>query len=130
MKPTVYIETTIPSYLTAWPSRNVVRAAHQLITRQWWEARRVDFDLVVSQLVLDECAAGDMEDAEARLAVLKGIPILSATEAVGTLAALIVQSLSLPAKAVNDAVHIAIPSNVELHAYRQCGKPRPHCDCV
>ena len=61
MKPRVYIETTIPSYLTAWPSRDVVRAAHQQLTRQWWQTRREDFDLVVSQLVLDECAAGDAE---------------------------------------------------------------------
>src|SRR5438128_2290153 len=99
----VYIETTIPSYLTAWPSRDVVRAAHQQLTRQWWETRRSDFDLVVSQLVLDECAAGD----DARMAVLGGIPILAATEQVAALAAMIARDLSLPPKVVNDAVHIA-----------------------
>lgn len=104
----IYIETTIPSYLTGWPSRDVVRAAHQQITRQWWETRRKDFDLVVSQLVLDECAAGDAMAADARLEELGGIPVLAATEPVAKLAAILVQALSLPAKAINDAVHIAI----------------------
>ena len=104
----VYLETTIPSYLTAWPSRDVVRAAHQQITRQWWETRRSAFDLVVSQLVLDECAAGDADAAKARLNELGGIPILGVTDAVTELAIKLVEELSLPPKAVNDALHIAI----------------------
>ena len=103
----VYIETTIPSYLTAWPSRDVVRAANQQLTRQWWETRRADFDLVVSQLVLDECAAGDSDAAKARLAELQKVPVLAATEPVTLLAAKIASGLSLPPKAVNDAIHIA-----------------------
>jgi hypothetical protein len=104
----VYLETTIPSYLTAWPSREMVRAAHQLITRQWWETRRTSFELVVSQLVLDECAAGDQTAAQDRLRELEGIPILGVTDAVTGLAVSLVQALTLPAKAVNDALHIAI----------------------
>jgi predicted nucleic acid-binding protein len=104
----VYIETTIPSYLTAWPSRSVVRAAHQQLTRQWWETRREDFDLVVSQLVLDECAAGDADAAEKRLELLRGIPVLAVTEPVGPLAATIIRDLNLPPKAVNDGVHVAL----------------------
>lgn len=108
MRQRVYIETTIPSYLTAWPSRNVVRAAHQQLTRQWWETRREDFDLVVSQLVLDESAAGDVDAANERLALLRGIPVLAATEPVGPLAATIIRDLNLPPKAVNDGVHIAL----------------------
>src|ERR1700735_4016546 len=44
MKATVYFETTIPSYLTAWPSRDLVRAAHQPITRELW-SRRDGFEL-------------------------------------------------------------------------------------
>ena len=86
MPPRVYIETTIPSYLTAWPSRDVVRAAHQQLTRQWWESSRSDFEVVVSQLVLDECAAGDKEAADARMVLLAGIPILAATDPVIELA--------------------------------------------
>ena len=104
----VYIETTIPSYLTAWPSRDVVRAGHQQLTRQWWETRRTDFELVVSQLVLDECGAGDLGAANARLAELEGVPVLAVTETVTMLAAALANDLSLPPKAVNDALHIAI----------------------
>src|SRR5437588_9710250 len=73
MKPTVYVETTIPSYLTAWPSRDLVRAAHQQITREWW-ARRDRFDLYASRLVVQECQGGDPEAAADRLAALAGIP--------------------------------------------------------
>lgn len=64
MKPRVYLETTIPSYLTAWPSRDLVRAAHQQITREWWEQRRGQFELFISQVVVRECEAGDPADME------------------------------------------------------------------
>jgi hypothetical protein len=59
MKPRLYLETTVPSYLTAWPSRDLIRAAHQQLTREWWDTRRADFELYVSQSVLREIAAGD-----------------------------------------------------------------------
>ena len=59
MKTKVYIVTTIISYLTAWPSRDIVIAGHQQITRQWWDAADARFDLVASQLVIDEASAGN-----------------------------------------------------------------------
>ena len=58
-KPKVYIETTIVSYLTAWPRRDVVVAGQQQTTRDWWSLRRADFDLVCSDLVYREASAGD-----------------------------------------------------------------------
>jgi hypothetical protein len=58
MKARVYLETTIPSYLTVRPSRDLVRAAHQQITREWWEKRRGEFELFISQVVVSECQAG------------------------------------------------------------------------
>ena len=61
MKPKAYIETTVVSYLTAWPSRDVVIAGHQQITREWWENAADRFELVASQLVIDEASAGDPE---------------------------------------------------------------------
>jgi hypothetical protein len=64
MKPSVYIETTIPSYLTAWPSNNLIRAAHQEVTRQWW-AKRDGYTIYASRLVIEECEAGDQEAAAA-----------------------------------------------------------------
>ena len=86
MKPTVYVETTVPSYLMAWPSRDLVRAAHQQITREWWAHRRDNFDVFISQFVLDEAAAGDSAAAQDRLRALVDFPLLDLTEEVGTLA--------------------------------------------
>ena len=63
IKPKVYIETTIPSYLTAWLSRDLVTAAHQQITREWWQTRRQHFDLFTAQLVIDEASEGDPDAA-------------------------------------------------------------------
>ncbi len=86
MKPKLYLETTVPSYLTAWPSRDLIRAGHQQITREWWQTRRIGFDLYISQFVLDEAAAGDAEAARERLAALQGLPILDLSEDVVDLA--------------------------------------------
>lgn len=108
MKPSVYLETTIPSYLTAWRSRELVMAAHQQITRDWWDNRRQDFELFVSQLVVDEANAGDPDAAARRLAVIDGIPLLEATEGTDELVEALVKALSLPAKAVADAAHIGL----------------------
>ena len=67
MKSSVYLETTIVSYLTAEPTRDVVQAAHQQLTRDWWN-RRERFDLFVSQTVLTEAGGGNAEAARRRLA--------------------------------------------------------------
>ena len=76
MKPKVYLETTIVSYLTARPSRDLVVAAHQQITQDWWTNRRSDFDLHASQLVIQEASVGDAQMAQSRLAALDQIPLL------------------------------------------------------
>ena len=79
MKPKVYLETTVISYLTAAPSRDIVQAAHQQITREWWE-RRKDFDLFVSQAVITEAGRGDSGAAARRLATLEDVGVLEVTE--------------------------------------------------
>ncbi len=106
MKPTVYIETTIPSYLTAWPSRDLVRAAHQQITREWW-TQRAKYDLYSSRLVVQECQAGDSQAAADRLASLSGIPLLEQGNEVANLADAMLREVPLPARAAADAIHIA-----------------------
>jgi len=106
MKPRVYIETTVPSYLTARPSRDLIRAAHQHLTREWWD-RRGGFDLYVSRLVLLECGAGDPDAAAERMTALAGLPILDEAEAIITLADALIEGVPLPTKAAADAVHIA-----------------------
>ena len=71
MKPTVYIETSVVSYLTARPSRDVVVAAYQEITRDWWRDAPDRFDLAASALVMAEAGAGDPDAARSRLAALE-----------------------------------------------------------
>ena len=106
MKSRIYLETTIPSYLTAWPSRDLVRAAHQQITREWW-GRREGYELFISQLVIRECQAGDPDAASARLKALAGLPLLEQTEAVEALAQILRDKVPLPERATADALHIA-----------------------
>jgi hypothetical protein len=108
MKPRVYLETTIPSYLTAWPSRDLVRAAHQQITRDWWDRRRAEFELYISQVVLRECQAGDAAAATERLKILQDLPLLEQTEEATRLAQALVDRVPLPERAAVDALHVAI----------------------
>ncbi|MGH2583937.1 MAG: type II toxin-antitoxin system VapC family toxin [Dehalococcoidia bacterium] len=108
MKRKVYLETTIASYLTAWPSRDLITAAHQQLTRDWWQNRREEFDLFISPAVLRESGGGDPEAATRRLAVLNDLPLLELTGAATTLAQELVREVPLPAKAAVDALHIAI----------------------
>ena len=109
MKPTAYIETTVISYLTALPSRDLILAAHQQVTREWWSARAA-FDLYVSQFVLDEASAGDSAAAARRAEALRDLPVLDLTRDATLLAAEFVRAGGIPAKARIDALHIAVAS--------------------
>lgn len=107
MKSKVYLETTIVSYVVASPTDDIIQAAHQQVTREWW-ARRQRFDLFVSRPVLAEAARGDATAASRRLETLAGIPLLSVNPRVAALARTLIRSGTLPAKAKLDAVHVAI----------------------
>ena len=115
LKARLYLETTVPSYLTAWPSRDLISASHQQITREWWESRRADFEVFISQLVLDEAAAGDPAAARERLAALQDLPQLDITDDVVALAGALVTSLALPTRASTDAAHIALAAVHGMH---------------
>ncbi|HEY3965934.1 MAG TPA: type II toxin-antitoxin system VapC family toxin [Planctomycetaceae bacterium] len=108
MKPRLYLETTIPSYLTAWPSRDLVVAAHQQMTKEWWRIRRDAFEVYISQFVLDEAGAGDAVAALERMEILKTLPLLDISDVVLDLAAALLQSGIIPQKAARDAAHIAV----------------------
>lgn len=108
MPPTVYIETSIVSYLAAYPSRDLITAAHQQITHTWWQKRRPEFLIFASQVVLDEAAAGDPQMASRRMEILKDVPLLEVTPEVAELAATLITRLPLPQRAGADAVHIAV----------------------
>ena len=108
MKPTVYIETSVVSYLTAWPSRDVVVAAYQQVTREWWHDAQDRFELVASELVVAEAAAGDADAALARMEKLKSVTLLEATEDAAELTQRLLDLEAVPRKAAEDAAHIAI----------------------
>jgi predicted nucleic acid-binding protein len=106
----LYLETSVVSYLTARPSSDIITAARQLLTDRWWSLRRANFEILVSELVLEEAARGDAAAAARRLAVLAAIPILGITPAAAELAETIVRAHLLPASAFPDALHIAVAS--------------------
>lgn len=108
MKAKVYVETSVISYLTSRPSRDVVIAGHQQTTRDWWENRKEGFNVVVSALVIKEASAGDTIAAQERLKALSGIELLEITEEARLLAQVLIETGILPKKATEDALHIAI----------------------
>jgi len=108
MRRKVYIETSVASYLTARPSRDLIVAAHQEITAEWWTTHRPRFDLYVSELVLLESSKGDPTAAISRLKRLAGIPSLPIDDAVQELARSFVERRIVPEKVVEDALHVAV----------------------
>jgi hypothetical protein len=108
MNKTVYIETSIPSYLTARPSRDIRVAAWQQITTQWWDEARADYDLFTSELVMVEASAGHPEAARRRLEALQGIAALPIDQEVQALADRLISQGGVPAGAEADALHIAV----------------------
>ena len=108
MKAKIYIETSIVSYYTSRPSRDIITAARQQVTRGWWEESRNQFDTYISALVLEEAKGGDPLAAESRLAALKGIPVLKITDEAEELADVFVKFGPIPENYPEDALHIAL----------------------
>jgi hypothetical protein len=107
-RPSLYLETTIASYLAARPSRDLIVAAHQQLTRQWWDNRRTSFDLFVSELVIEELNVGDAERAAHRLKLIEPIQVLSTSLDAQQLTLALIEEGPIPQKAAADAAHIAI----------------------
>ena len=105
---TVYIETSILSYLTARPSHALLAAAHQKVTCDWWDAHRRRFDVFISPLVYQESARGDHDAAQRRIEALKGLPVLEIVDEALHLAAAFIAEGALPSSAQDDAAHIAL----------------------
>jgi hypothetical protein len=108
MKPKVYVETSIVSYVAARPSRDLIVAAHQQITHEWWDVRRAHYDLYVSQIVVREARAGDPSAAARRMQVLQDMPLLDVTAQAALLAEQFILAHCLPQTAAEDALHIAL----------------------
>ncbi len=114
MKPKVYLETTVVSYLTARPSREAIMNGMIEQTKRWWADERPGFDLFVSDVVVTEAAAGDANAAARRLTVLKDLETIEADAEAKALAAVLLENMALPPKAVDDAAHIAIAAVNEM----------------
>jgi hypothetical protein len=111
---TIYLETTIPSYLAGRLSRDLIVAAHQQITHEWWSQARERFDLFISEAVLEEIRAGDPGLAARRLDLVTGLPVLAVREDVRTLVRIYYEELGLPPQAGADVLHIAFAVAYEL----------------
>lgn len=104
----VYLETSFISYLVSHPSRDLLVAAHQQTTYEWWTVRRKNFECYVSQVVIDEASAGDSEEAKKRMDTISTFSVLEVTEDAELLARAILDSGAIPPRAVRDAAHIAV----------------------
>ena len=104
----LYLETTFISYLVARPSRDLLVAAHQQTTQEWWADRRAEFECSISQVVIDEASLGDPQEVQKRLAVIGNLPALEVTEDAESLAQAILSSGVIPPRAIRDAAHIAV----------------------
>lgn len=108
MRPTVYLETSFISYLVSRPSRDLIVAANQQTSQEWWLTCRPRFDVFVSQLVLQETSFGDPALVQQRLDILQGIPLLELKSEALILAEALVDRGPIPRKAVEDALHLAV----------------------
>ena len=108
MKPTAYIETSVVSYLAARRSRDVVVAAYQEITHEWWRTASGRFNLLASELVVTESGAGNVDAARARLEILESVTLLGVTETSEELTRILLDLGAVPREAAADAAHIAI----------------------
>jgi hypothetical protein len=103
----IYIESTIPSYVVARPARDLLQAARQQLTKDWWDLKRANHELFISQLVLDEIAFGEVEMTKRRLELVANATLLESTEEARKLTRSIMDSRLLPVKAEGDGAHIA-----------------------
>ena len=108
MKERVYVETSVVSYLTSRPSRDMVIAAHQELTRQWWKDQSGKYELVISELVLEEASRGDTDASATRIGMLGQMPVVSTSDDAVSLAEHLVSNGPIPHESAADALHIAI----------------------
>lgn len=108
MTTTVYVETSVVSYLTARTSRDLVIAARQALTQEWWREALDRYDLHASALVLEEASRGDQEAAARRLDALADLPVLALNEQAEKIAKWLLEEQLIPLDSIEDAFHIAL----------------------
>jgi hypothetical protein len=109
MKPRVYLETSVISYLVGWLNQRSILVAHnQEFTREWWSLRRKDYELFSSAVAVNEAQRGEGSLAEERLSFLAETTMLDVTEAATSLAFELLRQTRIPRKAAIDALHVAV----------------------
>ncbi len=108
MEPSVYLETTVISYLTARPSRDIIVAGHQQITQEWFEKISPKFQCYVSEVVIEESEKGDSEVSKKRLSLISDFQTLAVNEEIKKLATIFFEELKIPEKSRLDSFHLAI----------------------
>ena len=112
---TIYIETTVVSYLVANPSRDSILAAHQQLTRQWWQDERQRYQCVTSEEVLREAGSGDAEMGRRRLEALSGMTVLTVDASARVLAQELLAARLLPPAAASDAIHAVVAAQHRIN---------------
>ena len=110
MQSSIYIETSVIGYLTSKPSRDLIVAAHQQITSDWWENALRHYNAYISSIVLEEISRGDINMAQLRLEKVSSFPVLEVLPEVRNLADAYFSTLDIPEKARADSYHLAIAS--------------------
>ena len=113
-KHSVYVETSIISYLTARPSGDLLAAAWQKATVDWWDTQKQRFEIYISDIVIEEAGKGDPQASEKRLNVISDIAILKITDEVIVLSEIFIKEGVLPHKAIDDSLHISIAAIHEI----------------
>lgn len=111
MKRSVYVESSVISYLTSRPNRDLIVAGHQASTYEWWTSARYEYEIFISSLVVEEISAGDVNAAVARLRAVADVPSLQVKPEAEELAALLLRSKGVPENSAREALHIAIAAS-------------------
>jgi hypothetical protein len=107
VRKSLYVESTIPSYIRGRTSRDIIIAGRQAAARLFWETKRQDFDLFVSDYVLDEITRGDPLAARERQDCIADITILKKNDEIDKLALIYKSLLGIPNRAQTDCNHLA-----------------------
>jgi predicted nucleic acid-binding protein len=111
MRPTLYIETTIPSY---YFDRRVELASDTERTRHWWDSERGEYECFVSAAVLEELSRGSYSSQADCLDLVRSLPVLEVTQQVLDIARIYQLERIMPAPPSADAVHVAVASHYRL----------------
>lgn len=110
MKPTIYLETTVVSYYCSRPSRDIVISARQQLTQIWWDSKINEFEVFVSDLVIEEAGKGDLNAASKRIEAISDFMVLKIDEDAAMIAKNLLSDGAIPQEYPEDAIHIAVAS--------------------